>query len=191
MGMPAQLERSWTADEVRRELLTEKAWPRYELIDGDLIVTPSPTFAHNCLAKWLYDTLRDYLKREPVGEIMSAPSDLELRPGTISQPDLFVVPAAEFKGARSWKDLGHLLLAVEVLSPRKARYDRGIKRRHYQTAGVAEYWVVDPDARLIERWRPGDARPEIIRERMAWHPTGASVALAFALEELFSAAPSD
>ena len=112
--MPAQLERSWTADEVRRELLTEKAWPRYELIDGDLIVTPSPTFAHNCLAKWLYDTLRDYLKREPVGEIMSAPSDLELRPGTISQPDLFVVPAAEFKGA--------VEVCTEVsLSPRTSR----------------------------------------------------------------------
>jgi Uma2 family endonuclease len=101
-------------------------------------------------------------------------------------------PSGEaFREARSWKDIGHLLLVVEVLAPATARYDRGIKRRHYQAAGVPEYWVVDPDAQLIERWRPEDERPEIIRERMTWHPDGASMALDFALEHLFAAAPAE
>ncbi|CAN5123032.1 hypothetical protein BH23GEM2_BH23GEM2_12620 [soil metagenome] len=192
MGMPAQLERSWTVAEVREELLSDNPWPRYELLGGELIVTPSPTYPHYRLARWLDYTLRDYLQREPVGEVMlSLPSDLELLPGTISQPDLFVPPMAEVGAAQKWSDFRHLLLAVEVLSPRTARYDRGAKRRHYQAAGVREYWIVDADARLIERWRPEDERPEIIRDHLTWHPEGASVPLEFALPELFAAAPPE
>lgn len=80
-----------------------------------------------------------------------------------------------------------MLLAGEILSPTTVRCDRAIKRQHYQAAAVHEYWIVDPDARLIERWRPEDERPEIIRERMTWHPGGASVALEFALADLFAA----
>jgi Uma2 family endonuclease len=60
-----------------------------------------------------------------------------------------------------------LLLAVEVLSPSTARYDRLTKRRFYQQQGV-EYWIVDLDARIVERWLPGSDRPEILAEHLAW-----------------------
>ena len=190
MAMPL-LERGWTVEEVREHLLSDTRWPRYEFIDGELIVT-SPTFAHEKLCMWLYHRLYDYLQSETVGKAhLSLPSDLELIPGTISQPDVFVPPIAEERAARRWSDFKHLLLAVEVLSPSTARYDRGIKRQHYQAAGVHEYWIVDPDARRIERWRPEDERPEIIRERMTWRPADATTALEFGLSELFAAAPSD
>jgi Uma2 family endonuclease len=66
-----------------------------------------------------------------------------------------------------------LLLAVEVLSPSTGRADRQAKRRLYQRQRVPEYWIVDVDARLIERWRPADERPEILTERLAWHPDAA------------------
>jgi Uma2 family endonuclease len=192
MGMPLELERHWSAEEVRQDLLSDAPWPRYELIDGELIVTPSPSLPHNWLGHWLYDTLNRYLEREPLGRVrMSQPSDLELLPGTISQPDLFVVPTEDFERARRWSDIRRLLLAVEILSPGTARYDRGPKRRHYQSAGVAEYWIIDPPGRVIERWRPHDDRPEVITRRMTWHPSGAAAALEFDLDAFFASAPLD
>jgi len=59
---------------------------------------------------------------------------------------------------------------VEVLSPTTARYDRQLKRRRYQRARIAEYWIVDLDARLIERWHPEDDRPEMASDRLVWTP---------------------
>ena len=47
------------------------------------------------------------------------------------------------------------------------------KRELYQREGIPEYWIVDPDARVIERWRPGDKRPEILVDRIDWQPEGA------------------
>jgi Uma2 family endonuclease len=61
---------------------------------------------------------------------------------------------------------------------------RTFKRRLYQRWPVAEYWIVDPDARIIERWRAGDERPEVIDHELTWKPPGAAVALRFALESL-------
>ena len=58
---------------------------------------------------------------------------------------------------------------VEILSPSSARHDRFTKRRRYQRTGVSEYWVVDLDARAVERWRPGDARPEVLDEVLIWN----------------------
>ncbi len=55
-----------------------------------------------------------------------------------------------------------------VLSPSTAARDRGIKRRLYLEAGVEEYWIVDVDARMVERWRAGDVRPEIIDKELGW-----------------------
>ena len=62
------------------------------------------------------------------------------------------------------------LLAVEVLSPSTARADRTVKRRLYQRAGVPEYWIVDLEARLVERWRPADERPEVLTDTLTWRP---------------------
>jgi Uma2 family endonuclease len=80
------------------------------------------------------------------------------------------------------------LLVVEVLSPSTARYDRITKRMRYQRSGVGEYWVVDVWARAIERWTPHDARPEVLDERITWHPAGASAPLVIDLEDFFRSA---
>jgi len=64
----------------------------------------------------------------------------------------------------------HVLLSIEVLSPDSARFDRVLKRRAYQAAGVPEYWIVDPDAQTIERWRPADNRAEVLDKMLTWRP---------------------
>ena len=66
-----------------------------------------------------------------------------------------------------------------------------MKRRLYQREGVPEYWIVDVDARLVERWRPGDERPEILTTRLTWRPDPAAPALEIDLEPYFAAFVSD
>jgi Uma2 family endonuclease len=75
---------------------------------------------------------------------------------------------------------------VEVLSPSTARADRRVKRLRYQRQGIPEYWIVDLDARLVERWRPKDERPEIVDETLSWRPAPSGAALSLDLAELFS-----
>jgi Uma2 family endonuclease len=80
------------------------------------------------------------------------------------------------------------LLVVEILSPSTARTDRQQKRRIYQSEGVPEYWIVDLDARVVERWQPRDTRPEIITDILVWQPQREIAALSIDLVELFAEA---
>ncbi len=85
----------------------------------------------------------------------------------------------------NWAQMQNLLLVVEVLSPTTARYDRFTKRRLYQEVDVPTYWIVDPDTRSVEVWRPRDELPQIERERVVWHLLGAAEPLTVDLDELF------
>jgi len=71
---------------------------------------------------------------------------------------------------RTWIEAGRLILTVEVLSPSTRRADRGKKRETYQDKGVPEGWIVDTDARVVERWRPNEEMPEVSSERLESHP---------------------
>ncbi|HVH66792.1 MAG TPA: Uma2 family endonuclease [Gemmatimonadales bacterium] len=164
--MPEMLER-WTAARVR-ELPDDGR--RYEVVDGEVLVTPAPTFDHQRTVAELLLALHTYLDRIRAGEVAISPADIEFDPATLVQPDVFVVPLEGGRRPKRWADIRQLVLAIEVLSPSTARADRTVKRRRYQRAGVPECWVVDLDARLVERWRPGDERPEVLAERLVWHP---------------------
>jgi Uma2 family endonuclease len=99
---------------------------------------------------------------------------------------LLVSPAARPVHQVACYGLAKLLdLVVEVLSPSTARYDRGLKRRFYQRAGVPQYWIVDLDARVMERWRPGDERPEVASETLAWQPAAGVAPLVIDLAGFF------
>jgi Uma2 family endonuclease len=119
-----------------------------------------------------------------VGLLLSSPADLSWGPDILVQPDLFVVDLEEAR-ALEWARMQTLLLAVEVLSPSTARYDRFTKRRLYQEVGVARYWIVDPAARFVEVWTPGDRFPVTEDARVSWHPAGAAAPLVLELTELF------
>ena len=164
MGMPDTLER-WTAARVR-ELPDDGN--RYEAVDGVLLVTPAPRLPHQEAVFRLAQVLDAYLRRVGGAHVFSSPADIELDPHTLVQPDVFVAASVGGRRPRSWTDIQALVLAAEIVSPSSARADRTTKRRRYQRAGVLEYWVVDLDARLVERWRPADERPEILTERLTW-----------------------
>ncbi|MEO8624490.1 MAG: Uma2 family endonuclease, partial [bacterium] len=105
----------------------------------------------------------------------------------LHSPTLYVLaagPAALEKGLVPRDALG-LLLVVEVISPSSAGTDRVIKRDFYMESGVAEYWVVDLDARMIERWTPDRDTPVVERAMLVWEPAGAARALSVELPALF------
>ena len=143
---------------------------RYEIIDGELHVTPPPRLRHQGAAWELSRLIANYLDQYPAaGKGFFAPGDVIIDQRNVVEPDVFVIPRTNPMPA-DWKDISSLLLAIEVISPSSARRDRGKKRLLYQRYGVAEYWIVDPPARLIERWRPDDERPEILTDAIEWQP---------------------
>ena len=159
----------WTVEDVR--LLPDDG-NRYEVIDGVLYVTPAPRLVHQEGVGTLYAALRTYLSGSSVGWVFHSPADIEFSPRDGVQPDLFVAPLVDGRRPKDWTEIGRLVLAVEVLSPSTARRDRREKRRLYQRF-ADEYWIVDLDARLVERWRPDDVRPEVLDETLSWRPAGA------------------
>jgi Uma2 family endonuclease len=179
MGMP-DLARRWTRDDL---LALPDDGNRYELFDGELLVTPAPTGLHQMAVTKLFWAVGQFVRQHNLGETFQSPADLDLGADQWSQPDVFVVPFVP--PDRDWRKFPLPLLVVEVLSPSTARADRTVKRRRFQRAGIPEYWIVDLDARTVERWRPDDARPELLDERLIWRPEGAPVALELDLPELF------
>lgn len=167
MAMPVPSQVEWTADMAR-------ALPddgnRYEVIDGELLVTSAPSQRHQRAMELLYLLIGPYSRASRLIHAHFAPCEIEFSPSRAVQPDLFVVRLMNGKMPTD-ADLKHtVLLAVEGLSPSTARYDRRKKRPMFQSEGVPEFWIVDVDARIIERWRPTDSRPEVLTESLTWQP---------------------
>jgi len=129
---------------------------RYEAIEGDLYVTPAPSVRHQSISGNLYVKLRAILVDGGHGRLWYAPTGVEF-PATgegVQSDLLFVSHARQGIVADDWLH-GAPDLIVEILSPATADRDRGIKHRLYERQGVAEYWIVDPDAEAVEVWRFG------------------------------------
>lgn len=178
MGMAAPTY--YTADMVR-------ALPddgnRYETVHGELLVTPAPRAPHQYVITELIARLHPYLKRHPVGQVLTSPADISWAPDVLVQPDVFVVAIEEAR-TFDWKHMKTLLLPIEVLSPSTRRYDRFTKRRVYQEFGVPWYWMVDIEARVVEIWTPGVTFPAMEREQLAWHPAGVPEPLIIPVSEI-------
>jgi Uma2 family endonuclease len=182
MGMPALPTTGWTVDML--EALPDDG-KRYEIIEGELFVTPAPRRPHQRAVRELLTLIDAYLGPRRDVEVLASPADIRAGERTSVQPDLFVVPIGKGEQAGRWPPVPALLLAIEVLSPRTARVDRHQKRRLYQREQVAEYWVVDLDSRLVERWRPGDERPEILDRTLDWRAASVGEPLVIDLAAFF------
>jgi Uma2 family endonuclease len=181
MGMPAQeVARRWTREEV---LALPSDGNRYELVDGDLLVSPTPRPLHQVAVSELSDLLKPYVRAHQLGALFAVPADLDLSSDQIVQPDLFV---STRRRILTWEEVGVPLLVVEVLSPSNARADRITKRTIYQRAGVPTLWIVDLDARHIEVWTPDAERPTIAVESLSWQPSAAVEALRIDLPRFFT-----
>ena len=185
MATPQKL---WTVEEVH-------ALPddgnRYEVVDGELFVTPAPSWRHGSAVQLPFLRLYGHASLHGAADVRIAPADVTYGRRTAVQPDVFAVPLVGGRAPRTWEEAGRLPLAVEVLSPSTARADRVAKRRLYQREGVPEYWIVDVDARLVERWRPDDERPELLPETIEWRPDPARPPLVVDLAAYFAEVVGD
>ena len=181
--MPSVSQNDWTI--AKLHALPDDG-NRYEIIDGALFVTPAPCLVHQGAIGELYLQLAPYAKTVSM-EAMISPADIQYSPRTVVQPDLFVFRRVPGKPAKDWADVQPLVLAVEVLSRSTRRRDRTIKRELYQAQGVPEYWIVDTDARAVERWRPDSTEPEVVRDTLVWQPSSERGPLQLVLPTFFSA----
>ncbi|MEO8449562.1 MAG: Uma2 family endonuclease, partial [Gemmatimonadota bacterium] len=157
-----------------------------ELIEGELLVTPAPRLIHQRAVSELFGRIKLYVARHQLGEVLTAPADLDFRRGFSAQPDLFVVPLFGDRKPREWRECDVPTFIAEVQSPSTARYDRKVKRPAFQRAGVADYWIVDPDSRIVEQWQPLDVRPDVALDRAMWQPDPRIPAFELDLAEYFA-----
>jgi Uma2 family endonuclease len=185
MAMPAALDRYYTRNEV---LAFPDDGNRYELVHGELLVSPSPRWLHQRVVVNVATMLRDYVRRHAVGEVLVAPADISFGglDDVLVQPDVFVV-GPEHRGAQEWDAIRHLALVVEVLSPSTARFDRFTKRRLYQEMRVPLYWIIDAEQGRAEVWTPEATAPVFETTRLTWGPAGAPEPLVVQLSELLEA----
>ena len=127
---------------------------RYEAIDGDLYVTPSPSPMHQRISRRLQRRLEDYFHGRSLGEVFDAPIDLILTKHDVLVPDLVVVSDPNLISKRGIE--GPPLLIVEILSPSTRQQDRGTKARRYAELAVEHYWIVDPETQSVDCHRLAD-----------------------------------
>jgi Uma2 family endonuclease len=113
---------------------------RYEIVDGELLVSPAPRLAHQSCVKNLLLVIARVLP--PHLDVLAAPVDWYISEATVVEPDVVVFRRDDAGPLRLDRPP---VLAVEVLSPGTRRRDRGVKRRAYERAGLGWYWLVDPD----------------------------------------------
>jgi len=157
--------RRWTFAELAAEL-PETNLPT-ELWDGELVMSPAPSFFHQEVVARFYKLLDAWVARRRLGKVALAPLDMVLTPHRAVQPDVIFI-SNERLGLIGERVQGAADLVGEVVSAGSRRRDRIDKRDLYEQHGVREYWLIDPEAHTVEvlwlergeyelagRWRPG------------------------------------
>lgn len=123
---------------------------RYEIIEGDLHMTPAPLTKHQMTLLNLTLKLHEFINKNSLGKCLIAPVDVVLSREDVIQPDILFI-SKDRLGILTEKNVeGPPDLLVEVLSPSTKNWDREAKRKLYEHYGVREYWIVDPDAKTVE-----------------------------------------
>ncbi len=179
MEMATKLKR-WTLDEVHR--LPDDG-NKYELVRGELFVTPPPNDDHETILARLSRILDRYVEANGLG-LVYHPRAVVRFEGSEVEPDLMVRrPSPGIKGA--WERAPRPILIVEVFSPTTRRRDQDQKRKLYLDVGIDEYWMVDPEQRVVTIVRPGHA-DRVVSDLLTWSPAGTSAPFELSLDELFT-----
>lgn len=156
---------------------------RYEVIHGELLVSPAPRPAHDLLVHGLRRLLEPFCDHQRLGIIGSVQAFVTDDSETI--PDI-VVRHVPVPPPATWDDAPMPLLVVEVLSDSTRRNDEVKKRAFYMEAGIPEYWIVDGEARSIRVITPAGDRTEA--QAIRWAPPGSSETLSIDVQALFTKA---
>src|SRR5688500_11376079 len=173
----------WTYEEFAR--LPEDG-NRYEVIAGELYVTPSPRPRHQEVVGYLVRKLGTFVEEGRLGIVYPGPIDVLFAEGDYFAPDLVFVrrdrkEIVSDRGIEAAPDL-----VIEIMSASTGARDRGIKRERYALFGVADYWLVDVDARRIERHRFAPLRDlEVFTDTLTWQPIGGGPALTLSVPDVF------
>jgi Uma2 family endonuclease len=181
----ATTSKRWTLDELHS--LPDDG-NKYELVHGDLFVTPPPTDDHETVLARLSRLLEPYVAANHLGYLYH-PRAVFRRNGSETEPDLMV---RQTRAARSvhertrddWDDAPTPILVVEVISPSTRRRDHEHKRAFYMESGVPEYWVVDAARREVRIVRL-DQADVVVTTELIWHPSGVAESLLLRVERLF------
>ena len=133
-----------------KEYMTTPDDKRYQLLDGEMILAPSPTSRHQSILLRLVIPLEQFIATNGLGRVWVAPLDVVLSNTDVAQPDILFVSHTRGEIITEANIQGAPDLVVEILSPSTAQYDRGYKQLLYGRHGVQEYWMVDPDAETVE-----------------------------------------
>lgn len=123
---------------------------RYELFEGDLIVSPAPTILHQRVVFRLSLILGNFVQTHHLGEVLGAPCDIRFSDETVVQPDLLFVASDRASIVKEDYIEGAPDLVVEVISPNSEERDRGYKFKLYAEQGVKEYWLADCQKRVLQ-----------------------------------------
>ena len=122
---------------------------RYELVEGEIYVSPSPATVHQRVSRRTLVSFDRTLTDLGLGEVFGAPLDVQLGPDTVVQPDIVVVLNERASIVGPDQIDGPPSLVVEIISPSSRRADAVVKRAAYARAGVPEYWLMDAEACLV------------------------------------------
>jgi Uma2 family endonuclease len=158
---------------------------RYEVIDGELLVTPSPSPQHQRMSFRLAMLLEAFVSRHALGLVLYD-VDLLFQTGQFLRPDILVVPESSRPGITRRGIEMPPSLVIEILSPTSAAIDKVKKPTRYGDFGIPEYWVLDAEERCAWVWRfaAGATEAERVEGRLTWKPTGTSEALVIDLAEV-------
>ncbi|HEX5316486.1 MAG TPA: Uma2 family endonuclease [Candidatus Kapabacteria bacterium] len=123
---------------------------RYELIDGELIMVPAPTFEHQDISGFLHGKLEALVRPRKLGKVVSAPTDVHATEHDVYQPDILFIRRNNLGIVKEGAIYGAPDLIIEILSPSTGYYDLKHKKDVYQQIGVQEYWIVDPMDKTVE-----------------------------------------
>jgi len=136
--------------------LPESETKRYELLEGELVMVPSPSFEHQRISRELELLLGNFVKKNKLGEILDAPFDVHLGEDVV-QPDILFV-SKERSGIITEEEIrGAPDLVIEIFSPTTVERDRTYKETLYAREGVREYWMVDPEKKTVQVMTLGKA----------------------------------
>ncbi len=182
MAMPDTLDR-WTLAELHR--LPDDG-NRYELVRGQLFVTPAPSYAHQLLVDDLAAALFPYVARHHLGRVSFPRGVVRVGTHTEVEPDLMVRPHPTARPL-TWETAPLPLLVIEILSDTTRRRDRVEKRALYRDLPIPDYWIVDGERRIVRVARPG-AEDVDVSTVLAWHPMGIPEPLVIDLGDYFRGA---